>query len=276
VPPEELTRPTIYSGMKAQVGFHLHSNHISNRLLTTAGPTPEDALSMNQMLDVWCDTLPPYFRLTAQDHYTEQWHLFARFKLWWRFWNLKIILFRQLLLRRAIEHSGQPSARAPNLVNDKCRDIGVDAAHATIISINDFLEQADITRVTSWYSLYATLLCTNWYCSNVAKNHPRYFLFHASLVVALAIIGDAESGEVSKWQADIAIVRNILRNVLVTNTLAARCADILDQILPFDTANPSATFSQNFDFATMDFSVWPAEQGDMFASLGFPEGSSGM
>lgn len=111
----------------------------------------------------------------------------------------------------------------------------------------------------------------------------RFFLFHASLVVALAIIGHGESPEVPKWQADIEMVRNMLHNVLGGNQLAARCADILNYLLPLGataaaagaggdfgaTGESFASVGNPFDPATMDFFMWPADQqGDIFASLG--------
>ncbi len=44
---------------------------------------------MNQALDAWSLTLPPYFQLEQQPSSGEQWYLFARSRLWWRLWNLK-------------------------------------------------------------------------------------------------------------------------------------------------------------------------------------------
>lgn len=154
--PAELDTPTIYAGMRAQCDFHIHSNAFSNRLLSTAGVSMEEALAMSQALDAWSETLPPFFQPRLMDvASSEQWYLFTRARLWWRVWNLKIIMLRQVLLKRAIERRGKESSgfvhHSP--VDDKGSDMAIDAAHLTIESINGYLETAALTRLVSWYSL---------------------------------------------------------------------------------------------------------------------------
>lgn len=108
---------------------------------------------MDRALDAWTDTLPDYFR---QDRYAgthDNAILFARHRLWWRFWNLKIILFRQFLLRRVVEQRRHPHGAALSGMETQCRDVAVNAASSTISSINSFLETAEITRLVSWYSM---------------------------------------------------------------------------------------------------------------------------
>lgn len=100
-----------------------------------------------------------------------------------------------------------------------------------------------------------------------------YFIFHASLVIALAILGDKESPELPKWQSDIDLVRDVLRRLLADNPLANRCADILDHLLPLEPDNmmmPFETMNQ-FDPTTMDFSLWTAESADLLNSFNWPE-----
>ncbi|KAK8085939.1 hypothetical protein PG994_000913 [Apiospora phragmitis] len=254
--PDESEMPTIYSGLKAQSDFHLHSNHISNRLLLSTGVSVEEALIHNTTLDAWSKTLPPYFQPDRDVPCREEWYLFAKPRLWWRLWNLKIILFRQIVLKRAIErHQGPASTFAPNNQDNLCRDIGVDAAHSTVVSIHQYLNNCIHTRLVSWYSVLS------------------YFIFHASLVIALAILGDKESPELPKWQSDIDLVRDVLRRLLADNPLANRCADILDHLLPLEPDNmmmPFETMNQ-FDPTTMDFSLWTAESADLLNSFNWPE-----
>lgn len=152
-PLPESSQPTIYSGMKVQSDFHVHSNQIANRLLSTRGVSFDEALSMNQELEAWSLTLPSYFQLQGEVPSTEQWYLFARSRLWWRFWNLKIVLFRQILLRRAVNSNGHTQTFPLSAGDDKCRDICIDAAHSTILSIHSFLEQCELTRLVGWYAM---------------------------------------------------------------------------------------------------------------------------
>lgn len=143
--------PTLYSSLREQSEFHLHTNHISNRLLADPGLSPEAALSSGRAMDSWCDKLPLYFRLDVQPSSQLRWYLFARARLWWRFWNLKIIVFRHILLRQAIATRGQVSDFAATSEQEECKRICVEAAHATISSIHQYSMQ-ELTRLEGWYA----------------------------------------------------------------------------------------------------------------------------
>lgn len=108
---------------------------------------------MHQSLDSWVEALPPYYRQNPPTACQEQWHLFGRARLWWRFWNLKIIVSRHLLLRRVMKRSERAQMLHGDAVEEKCGDICIDSAHSTIVSIHDFLGQAELTRLVGWYSM---------------------------------------------------------------------------------------------------------------------------
>lgn len=79
-------------------------------------------------------------------------------------------------------------------------------------------------------------------------------------MTALAILGDTESPELPRWQADIDLVRDVLCRFLSDNQLAGRCADILDHLLPLGFEGNMRFESMNqFDPTTMDFSLWSAD-----------------
>lgn len=145
--------PTIYSGLKAQSSFHAHSNQISNRLLSASGISKDEALALNQTLEVWSKSLPAYFQFLQEPMCNEQWYLFARSKLWWRFWNLRIILFLQVLLGRSIERGAISVQNLPKVLDKTCRDICVESAHLSIVSIHQHLSQLVPSRLESWYSV---------------------------------------------------------------------------------------------------------------------------
>lgn len=150
--PEESSQPTRYSGIKAQCDLHVHSNHISNRLLAPSGVSPEEAIRLNQCLETWTQTLPTYFQLGQEEAARDEWYLFTRAKLWWRLWNLQIILFRQIVLRRAMRRTQDSQSTATTDLDNKCRDLAVHAAHSTIVSTHDFLGQVAMTRLINWYA----------------------------------------------------------------------------------------------------------------------------
>ncbi|PNP86639.1 hypothetical protein FNYG_00029 [Fusarium nygamai] len=252
VPPEEVNRPTLYSGMKYQSDLHVKSNYISNRLLSSSCVAPEDALSMDATLDKWSSTLPEYLRLDHHVPSAEPAFYFNRSRLWWRFWNLKIIIFRQLFLKRAIGKGNSSTTVPVNEVDERCMSIAIHAASATIDSIDQYTKERQKTRLVTWYSIY--------------------FTFHASLVIVLAILSNSESPDMAKWQDDVNTVRHIFRGVFADNELATRCANIIDVILPDPLLTTSDWANVQLDPMLMDFSTWPAASADEFASvLGWPD-----
>lgn len=150
--PREPSGPTIYSGLKAQVEFHLESNHISNSLVLNGRLPVDEALALSVRLDMWTDGLPAYFKLSEPAASSEHWYIFARSRIWWRFWNLKMILLRQILLRKAMNGQEQPEGHQSQETEDACCRTCLESAHLTIESINHFLHNAEVTKLVGWYS----------------------------------------------------------------------------------------------------------------------------
>jgi transcriptional regulatory protein GAL4 len=149
LPPESL-EPTLYSSLKAQSEFHIQTNYISNRLLADPGLSADTALSFGMAIDMWAQVLPSYFQPNSQTSCQHRWFLFARSRLWWRYWNLKIIVFRHILLRRAIGRGTVPDSAA-QFEQEECKRICVDAAHSTILSIHQY-STLGLTRLEGWYA----------------------------------------------------------------------------------------------------------------------------
>lgn len=143
--------PTYYSSLREQSEFHLYTNHISNRLLSDPGLSPEAALSSGRAMDAWCEKLPLYFRLDVQPTSQLRWYSFARARLWWRFWNLKIIVFRHILLRQAIATRSQLVDFASSPDQEECKRRCLEAARATIASVQQYSMQ-ELTRLEGWYA----------------------------------------------------------------------------------------------------------------------------
>lgn len=115
-------------------------------------------------------------------------------------------------------------------------------------------------------------------CCEQKLTLSSYFLFHASLVIALAILGDTESPLLPSWQADIENTRHVFRVLYADNPLANRCADILDLIVPGSAPVPLDWANVQLDPALpalMDFSAWPNDAGDFLSLFGYPENGPG-
>lgn len=149
--PFEIADPTIYASIKAQADFHLITNPVSNRILCSPTPSVEETLTLNRTLETWTETLPDYFRLDHAPVLDTEWYLFARSRLWWRYWNMQIILLRPLLLQRAMRPADSYAGTDANqcLATDLCSQ----AALMTINSINDFTSTPGLMRLSAWYSL---------------------------------------------------------------------------------------------------------------------------
>lgn len=149
--PLESSGPTLYSSLKAQSELHLQTNHISNRLLAEPGLSAEAALALDASIEAWAYTLPPYFQLQNSPSNQLRFYLFARSRIWWRIWNLKIIVFRHILLRRAISERGQIPDQATQSNQDDCKRKCLEAAHSTVISIHQYSSKS-LTRLEGWYA----------------------------------------------------------------------------------------------------------------------------
>lgn len=205
---------------------------------------------MNEDLGRWCEAVPSYMR---QDDATpvEPWFDFNRSRLWWRFWNLKIIIFRQIFFKKAVEGRRGTVTAPIDDVEEQCTAIALSAASATIASVEQYLEHNDATTLVTWYSIY--------------------FSFHASLVVCLAIIGDSESLESSKRYEELNSVRYIFRTKFANNELAARCADILNIIVPEEFTTASNWHNVPLDHAFLDFSTSSEAGTNIFGGFGLSE-----
>lgn len=108
---------------------------------------------MDATLNTWADSLPSYFRPEYDASFAESTFLFTKSRLWWRFWNLKIILFRQLLLQRAVNKGKGTLPTDDDPVDRRCRRIAIRAASATIESIDLYTKHGVMSRLVSWYSM---------------------------------------------------------------------------------------------------------------------------
>jgi hypothetical protein len=58
--PLESPGPTLYSGLIAQSRFHLLTNSVYQRLISSPSITPEETLNLQKPMDDWYNGLPSY------------------------------------------------------------------------------------------------------------------------------------------------------------------------------------------------------------------------
>ncbi|BDD63378.1 hypothetical protein MAP00_008275 [Monascus purpureus] len=173
--PSEVDGPTIYSGLIAQSRLHILTNSVYQRLISSPSLTPEETLDLQKPMEEWYDGLPDYFKQQTSPQEPD-YISFARCRLRWRDWNLRILLYRPILLRWASRRwTRNALAKDEDLLESKCRILCLQHSRLTISSISDFMDSQICTRLRAWYMLYVCLLirCSHDY------NPAGFLLFQA-------------------------------------------------------------------------------------------------
>lgn len=171
LPPQE-PGPTLYSGLIAQARFHLLTNSVYQRLISSPSLTPEETVNLQKPIDEWYNSLPSYMQhpqepLAVQPTQPDPDNLaLVRNRLMWRNWNMTILIHRPILLRWAARRwapttgsPGGPSAAHEAGNEDpyetECRMRCLHNARLTISSISDYMDSYVCSRLGAWYMLYA-------------------------------------------------------------------------------------------------------------------------
>lgn len=113
-----------------------------------------EALALNSELQSWTSSLPYYYQMEQLPSSSYDWYIFARYRLWWRCWNLQIILTRPFLLQWAEARLGKNRAHVDNAEKISCRQVCIHSAHMTLITANEYVAQHSLSRLASWYTMY--------------------------------------------------------------------------------------------------------------------------
>jgi transcriptional regulatory protein GAL4 len=211
--PDEILYPTAYTGLVSQSLFHLATNNLHHRLISTPYPLPEELLRLNQTIESWENSIPPYFQLGSPTFHSNEAFLFARYRLSWRSWNLQIILFRPVVLQLAARRKQSEPSSVPDTDEElACREKCIQSARAAINSISDFVATGMVSRLSTWYMLY--------------------FLFQAGLVPIICLLTDPTHPDSILWLNDIRTTRDLLSRTALTNRLAARCLTVFNRLSP--------------------------------------------
>ncbi|KAL2784159.1 fungal-specific transcription factor domain-containing protein [Aspergillus keveii] len=220
--PPEVNEPTLYSGMIAQARFHLLTNSVYQRLISGPSLTPEETLNLQKPMEEWYNALPDYIKqpnsLPVSDNFA-----LVRNRLMWRDWNLRILIYRPVLLRWA---SRRWTPNTPTEPEDPfeldCRMLCLRNARLTISSITDFVNNHLCTRLGAWYMLY--------------------FLFQAGLIPIILLMTDPTSADAPSWLQEIESTKALLMHPSLShNHLAGRCLDVINRLIsPVYSTTPTS------------------------------------
>ncbi|KAL2219178.1 putative C6 transcription factor [Thermoascus aurantiacus ATCC 26904] len=237
--PPEVNGPTLYSGLIAQSKFHLMTKNVYQRLISSPSLTPEETLSLQKPMDDWYQSLPPYLK-QATPTPEPDWLALVRNRLMWRDWNLRILLYRPILLRWAARRwSPNPSSEPEpdNPAERDCRLLCLQNARATIASISDFMDNHICTRLGAWYMVY--------------------FLFQAGVIPIIFLMTDPTSPDAPSWLQDIELTKKLLSHPsLSNNRLAGRCLDVINRLC---SPEPAISCAEQSD-AQQQFVMQPPDQ----------------
>ncbi len=151
--------PTIYSGLRAQTALHLATNQLYHHLISTPPPTSKELIVLQASIDTWQESIPNYFQPYSPELLAHDAFLLSRYRLSWRAWNLRIILFRPTVLRWAakIWTTGQNDDVDADDADETCRVLCLQSARETITSISEFMTGNVPSRLGSWYLLLVSI-----------------------------------------------------------------------------------------------------------------------
>jgi transcriptional regulatory protein GAL4 len=156
--PDEIALPTVYSSLILQSEFHLTTNPLYHRLISNPPPAVHELLILQKPIDAWQESIPSYFQLNNPDLHQNDYFILDGNRLSWRMWNLRIILFRPIVLRWASKHwtaNQNGAVDIENLEEEKCRLLCLQSARETIASISEHMAGNVPSRLASWYILLA-------------------------------------------------------------------------------------------------------------------------
>jgi transcriptional regulatory protein GAL4 len=141
---------TPYTAVRVQSSFHIATNAIYRRVISKPFPTTTSLISLDtSLIDTWLSNLPSYF---TEDAYIPQKYSLAHAIMMWRYRNLRIIMYRPFVIRRAL--NTRQGKEDESVDNGKAYDKCLDEAKATINAIADFWTSHEQTRLGAWYALY--------------------------------------------------------------------------------------------------------------------------
>ncbi|RFU30132.1 hypothetical protein B7463_g6190, partial [Scytalidium lignicola] len=247
--PQEIAAPTIYCSLRAQSDFHLATNPLYHRLISNPPPSSQELLSLQRTIDTWQESIPNYFQLNNPEiHQQDTTLVLARYRLSWRAWNLRIILFRPIVLRWAArnwnayhQHSDAGGDDSPE--DEQCRLLCLQSARETIASISEYMTGRVPSRLGNWYILY--------------------FLFQAGLIPIIFLITMPTSPAAFSWLNDLRVTKDLISYVATGNHLASRCLEVIDRLCaPLLNAPEPEAMLQDPELFTNMQSMFVGDQGE--------------
>lgn len=194
--------------MLMQAKFHRATTGIYSRVISVHFPAAAELLKLDdEHLSGWLTSLPAWYCEDAQ--------VPPKFKLshrnmFWRFRNLRIIMYRPFVIRNALRtaQDGEtgPHSASENEAISRC----LQEARFTIVSIQDYWATGPRNRLAAWYALY--------------------FLFQACLIPCVCLRNQPASPLASDWRYQIEVSLSVIRDMASVNPSSIECYSVIKRL----------------------------------------------
>ncbi|KAI4727485.1 hypothetical protein E4T49_04743 [Aureobasidium sp. EXF-10728] len=150
VTPAEVDQATVNTYLRVQSSYHLQTMPIYNRLISNPPPLPEELLTLDStIVEAWLSQVPHYFNDSIGQHLEDRFALPHGINCW-RYRNLRIVIFRPLLVKWALQDGLEETLTwHEQEATNRC----LRAARESIASIQNFWKSRPQTRLTAFYVL---------------------------------------------------------------------------------------------------------------------------
>jgi hypothetical protein len=122
---------------------------IYTRVISKPFPTAKELLHLDDtLIGEWLSNIPLYF---TEQAFTPPRYSFGHAVMMWRYRNLRIIMYRPFVIRKALYARNGRSDES--LESYQAYERCLDEARNTIAAIRDYWAAHEHTRVAAWYAL---------------------------------------------------------------------------------------------------------------------------
>jgi transcriptional regulatory protein GAL4 len=259
--PKEVESTTLYTHVRCQTRFHLATNGIYARMISTPYPTADQMLELDaNHLAIFENELPSWYQVSEEQP--------LPFRLpcaimRWRIHNFRILMLRAFLMRQLFLRTQLASYQEPwplplgTSDEEQAVQGCLTASSECIASILAFWYQGTQNVLSCWYALY--------------------FLFQAVLVPVMCLRNEPISPMSDSWRDQIRRTIEVLNDMSRLNGAASKCLEIINSLCGVFLANdrgPSPiNESPQTQLNNLYSYMWPlsdAQLTDDFALQDFP------
>jgi transcriptional regulatory protein GAL4 len=214
LPPPRSTLTT-HSAIAGQARFHLMTSDIYAKVISLPFPSPQELLQMDdERISAWHSI----WAVEASE--VEPRYALSRSIMSWRCMNLRIIMFRPFVIRKALQaRMRQEVVQQADPATDAAVSRCLAEAKASIISIETLWNTGRRNCMTSWYALY--------------------FLFQATMIPTVCLRNEPSSGMANTWRDQLNTALGIMQSMFAINPASRECHEVVLRLCSDYLANPT-------------------------------------